>query len=235
MHLFYSPDIQDNGNYLNEEETYHCIKVLRHKINDLIYVLDGKGRYFECKITDTSQKQCKVFIQKEIISSFPEPKCHIAVAPTKNIERIEWFIEKSCETGIKEITPIICKHSERKVIKPERFEKIIISAMKQASSFWHPKLNALISFEKFILETQTFTGQKFIACCTDEKDKKHLKEVYQKNNEVIIMIGPEGDFDEEEVNQAIATGFNVVSLGNNRLRTETAALIACHTVQIINE
>ena len=235
QNYFYSSDIKNNGNYLNEEESYHCIKVLRHKTNDLIYVLDGKGYCFECKIIDSSPKQCKVIIQKELASSFPESKCHIAVAPTKNIERLEWFIEKSCETGIKEITPILCKHSERKIIKSERLEKIITSAVKQSASFWRPILNPLISFNDFILKTNDFKGQKFIACCTDEKDKSPLKNAYLKDSEVIIMIGPEGDFDHEEINKSLENGFKAVSLSNNRLRTETAAFVASNTIAMIND
>ena len=233
MHLFYEPNITTNGNFLNDEESYHCIKVLRHKAGDLIYVLDGRGHRFECKIIEPYIKQCKVMIIMEESSYITESKCHIAVAPTKNSDRLEWFVEKSTEIGIKEITPIVCKHSERKVSKPERLEKIITSAVKQSMSLWRPKLNPIISFNDFISEHKTFEGQKFI-CYIDENNEKKLIKSYIKNSPVIILIGPEGDFDKEEVNQAISNGFEVVSLGNNRLRTETAAFVACHTVQIIN-
>jgi len=234
MHIFYEPDLKHNGNILNEEESYHCIKVLRHKISDLIYVLDGNGRKFICKIIDPSPKQCKLAIQQEETSLLPESKCHIAVSPIKSQERFEWFIEKSCEIGIKEITPILCKQSERKAIKPERLEKIITSALKQSVTLWRPKLNPLTYFNDFLTAKNDFSGQKFIATCL-ENNRKELKKEYKKNNNVTILIGPEGDFDIEEINSAVSNGYDIISLSKSRLRTETAALVACNIIQIIND
>ena len=234
MHLFYEPNITTNGYLLNEEESYHCVKVLRHKAGDIINVIDGKGYLFECKIVEPSVKQCKVIIQREEAFSDCGSICHIAIAPTKNIDRMEWFVEKSTEIGIKEITPILCKHSERKILKTERLEKIITSAVKQSKSLWQPKLNPLVCFNEFVTEYKCFDGEKFI-CYIDDKNNKTLIKSYSKNNPVIILIGPEGDFDKKEIDQALSSGFKAVSLGNNRLRTETAAFVACHTIQIMNQ
>jgi 16S rRNA (uracil1498-N3)-methyltransferase len=235
VNIFYEPDIQSNGNVLGEDDSFHCIKVLRRQTNDLIYVLDGNGSRYECKIIEPNPKLCKVTILRETISQLPESKCHIAIAPTKSMDRVEWFVEKSCEIGIREITPILCKHSERKLFKTERVEKIITAALKQSGSFWRPKLNPLITFNGFISENKNIAGQKFIASCINENKRKELKKSYFSDNNVIIMIGPEGDFDTAEIKAAIENGFETVSLGNSRLRTETAALVACHIIQIINE
>ena len=234
MNIFYEPEITKNGGYINKDETHHCVNVLRLKKNDIIYVINGKGSRFECKILDYVQSRCKVIIQKEEMATEPISKCCIVVAPTKSIDRFEWFLEKSTEIGIREIIPILCKKSERKVLKPERLEKIITSATKQAGILWRPQLKPLISFEEFVSLQKNSTEQKFIAHCFDDNNKKELKNICAKNSNVLILIGPEGDFDQEEINLATSNGFISVSLGNSRLRTETAALAACMTVHILN-
>lgn len=235
MQLFFEPDILDNGQILNPEESNHCIRVLRHREGDSINVLNGKGSRFECLIQEASPKQCRVKIVREEKADRAPFACHIAVAPTKNLDRFEWFLEKSTEIGIQTITPIITRFSERKVLKPERLDKIITSATKQSMDLWRPVLKPLISFNAFIKESQMLVDyQKFIAHCADG-EKKLLKNCYKKGKNAIILIGPEGDFDEMEVKMAQNSGFMAVSLGNKRLRTETAALVACHTIQLINE
>ena len=234
MHIFYEPQIINNGNFLNEEESFHCIKVLRHKVGDIISVIDGTGNNFLCEILDFQTNRCRIKIKEKIVSETPESKCHIAVAPTKNIDRFEWFIEKSAEIGIREITPVIFKHSERKIIKPERLEKIITSAIKQSMSLWRPILNPIVDFDSFlIMSSQLHKTQKFIAYCND-KSRIPLKDIYKVNNDVIIMIGPEGDLDKTEIENAFEKEFTGISLGDSRLRTETAALVACHTIQLLN-
>ena len=235
MHIFYEPQIIYNGNFLSEEESFHCIKVLRHKIGDTISVIDGLGNNFLCEIADASTNKCRIEIKEKIISKFPESKCHIAIAPTKNIDRLEWFVEKSTEIGIREITPIVCKHSERKIIKPERLEKIITSATKQSMTLWRPILNPIVSFNDFVLKSAHLQEtQKFIAYCNEE-DRTPLKDIYKINGYVVIIIGPEGDLDRTEIEFTLNKEFKGVSLGNNRLRTETAALAACHTIQLLND
>lgn len=235
MQLFFEPEITDNGNVLNAEESNHCVRVLRHKENDIIYVINGKGSLFKCRIAIAQPKQCQLEIIEEKEELPATAQCHIAVAPTKNLDRFEWFLEKSTEIGIQTITPIITRFSERKVLKNERLDKIITSATKQSVSLWRPQLNPLINFDSFIRDwSESDNYQKFIAHC-NEGDKVLLKNSYLPGNNVIILIGPEGDFDVSEVEKALKTGFKAVSLGEKRLRTETAALIACHTIQLLNE
>lgn len=232
MHFFYTPDINSDVYTLNEQESRHCVKVLRLKTGDIIYLTDGIGNIFKTEIIDTDAKACKV----NIIETFKEYekrnfKIHIAVAPTKNINRLEWFLEKATEIGIDEITPIICEHSERKILKTERLNKIIISAIKQSLKAYKPILNEAISLNDFL--NKDFQEQKFIAYCDIEKPRL-LQQEYTKGNDVLILIGPEGDFSKEEFNYVLEKGFSPVSLGNSRLRTETAALVACNTINIIN-
>ncbi|MDR2927112.1 MAG: 16S rRNA (uracil(1498)-N(3))-methyltransferase [Cytophagaceae bacterium] len=232
---FYEPNITQNGNILNEEESYHCLHVLRGKIGDKIVVIDGAGNRFLCKIAAVSRNRCQVIIEAHETSVLPVSKCHIAVAPTKNIDRFEWFIEKSTETGIREITPLICSHSERKVLKYERLEKIVVSAVKQSMSLWKPALNPLLAFKEFVTMPLPAETQKFIAHCGSDDAKVLLKNVCIPHRDTVILIGPEGDFASNEIQLALDNGYRPVSLGNNRLRTETAALVACHTVELINE
>ena len=235
MHIFYTPDIETNQYTMNEAESKHCIRVLRLSIDDKICLLDGKGGYYIAKITDNHYKRCSVKVientQNYGMRSF---NLHIAIASTKNIDRFEWFIEKACEIGIDEITPLLCQRSERKIIKPERLNKILISAIKQSVKAYLPKFNDLTKFNDFIKLTTNNDSQKFIAHCLDN-DKKAIKDIYIKKNNAVILIGPEGDFSETEIQSAIENKYKAVSLGNSRLRTETAGVVACHTVNFLND
>ena len=227
MQLFYCPEILENSYYLNSEESKHCIKVLRKNEGDLINLIDGSGGFYEVKLTIASQKK----VHFEIVKSWKEEardyKLHIAIAPTKNNDRLEWFLEKATEIGIDEITPIICHHSERKVVKEERLKKIILSATKQSLKAKIPKLNSAISFKEFCSIKQE--ADCFIAHC-ELQEKTSFKSVIAKN--ALVLIGPEGDFSNQEIDLALANNFTPISLGNSRLRTETAGLVACHTVAL---
>jgi 16S rRNA (uracil1498-N3)-methyltransferase len=207
--------------------------VLRLKTGDKITLTNGLGMFFEGEIIDDNPRKCLVKIDDAVRT---EPRkgfhLHIAVAPTKNISRFEWFIEKATEIGIDEITPLECDHSERIRIKPERFEKILISALKQSQQSWLPKFNPLTDFQTLI--TSAKAAQKFIAF-VDEQHDQTLKSAYLPGSDAIILIGPEGDFSPAEIRSAITAGFIPISLGKNRLRTETAALVAVHTINLINQ
>ncbi|NDP19724.1 MAG: 16S rRNA (uracil(1498)-N(3))-methyltransferase [Paludibacter sp.] len=259
MSLFYVPNLA-SGNILPEEESQHAVKVLRLQVGSAIEIVDGTGGFYNARITNPHPKHCGF----EIIKTKTEfgkrnYKLHIAIAPTKNIERLEWFIEKATEIGIDKITPIVCRFSERKIIKEERMEKIIVSAAKQSVKAYFPKLNPLCTFDEFMRNHQS--SQKFIAHCytspptplqgergektspieskTEESisvfsEKMLLQNEIVKSSDMLILIGPEGDFSKEEVQKAIALGFIPVSLGESRLRTETAGVVACCTAAIIN-
>lgn len=234
MQLFYNPNIDETTKVFSfdKEESKHIIKVLRKKTSDILFVTNGLGSLFKTEITLASDSKCTV----EVISSEKvEPskfRLHLAVAPTKMNDRYEWFLEKATEIGIHEITPIICDRSERKVINKERFDKILLSAMKQSNILFLPKLNDAISFKDFI--KQQNEDVKLIAHC-EETDKKSLKSVLKPNKNITILIGPEGDFSEKEIALAIDNQYAPVTLGNTRLRTETAAIVACHSAVFINE
>jgi 16S rRNA (uracil1498-N3)-methyltransferase len=234
MQLFYNSEIKksDLTFFFDKEESKHIVKVLRKKEGGKIFITNGLGYLFESEIIMASEKKCEVKITKE---TFQEPTAfytHIAVAPTKMNDRLEWFLEKATEIGIHEITPIICDHSERKVYKIDRAEKIIQAAMKQSLHYYIPKINEPVSLSQFI--KSNITGQKFIAHC-EETDKKSFKNEVKRDEKITILIGPEGDFSTKEINLAIENHFIPVTLGNTRLRTETAALVACHTIALINE
>jgi len=229
MQLFYSSDINSESNFysFDKEESKHIVRVLRKKENDKIHITNGKGFLFECEIISALEKKCEVRI---INNKFFEPTdyhLHLAVAPTKMNDRYEWFLEKATEIGIHEITPLICEHSERKEVKNERFEKILLSAMKQSLQYYLPKLNPSISFSDFIKSPRE--GQFFIAHC-EETDKKELSKEVQPKGTIIVLIGPEGDFSEKEIKTALSAEYIPVSLGNTRLRTETAAIYASAVV-----
>jgi 16S rRNA (uracil1498-N3)-methyltransferase len=229
MHLFYCPDIAGTAYTLPEEESKHCIRVLRLKTGDAIHITDGKGNMHECRIADDHPKRCSVEVVSTINTPFrSSSRLHIAIAPTKNIERFEWFLEKATEIGIDEITPLFCEHSERTVLKLPRLEKVIASAMKQSLKSRMPQLNEPCEFSDLI--KTGFPGQKFIAYCETGKEQ-HLNELLRPASDTLILIGPEGDFSPSEVEAAIAVGFVPVSLGESRLRTETAGVVAC----VINE
>ncbi|PBJ08997.1 16S rRNA (uracil(1498)-N(3))-methyltransferase [Flavobacterium sp. ACN6] len=234
MQLFFNPNIDETTQSFSfdKEESRHIIKVLRKKDSDILHVTNGSGLLFETQITLASDNKCIVEVLS--ISNAEKPKfhLHLAVAPTKMNDRFEWFLEKATEIGIQEITPIFCDRSERKVINKDRFEKIILSAMKQCNESFLPKLNEAISFKEFVKKQHQ--GLQLIAHC-EETDKKSLKEVLQPNENVTILIGPEGDFSEKEIALALENNYKPVTLGNTRLRTETAAIVACHSVVFFNE
>ena len=234
MQLFYNPKINKTALsfVFDKEESKHIIKVLRKKEGDILYVTNGLGCLFTTEITIASDSKCTVKIDSFKEQEKPKFHLHLAVAPTKMNDRYEWFLEKVTEIGIQEITPIICEHSERKVIKTDRFQKILESAMKQSLHYYLPKLNEPISFKEFI--KKEISAQKFIALC-EETDKKSLKNELEISKDVTILIGPEGDFSVKEIQLAIEKSFIPVSLGNTRLRTETAAVVACHSVVYKNE
>lgn len=235
MHLFYTPDIASDNYTLNEEESKHCIRVLRLSIGDKIELIDGIGGWYEAEITDDNAKRCSVkIIQTKKNVGKRNWQLHIAIAPTKSMDRLEWFLEKATEIGIDEVSLIDCNNSERVVVKIERLNKVAVSAIKQSLKAYLPKVNEVVDFKKFIASTNNFTGQKFIAHCS-EGLRPHLKDLYQKGSNTLILIGPEGDFSTEEVNLALDNGFKEISLGASRLRTETAALYACTTVNVLNE
>lgn len=232
MRLFYTPDIE-NSLELPEEEAVHCLRVLRLTMGDGITLTDGRGFFYKAVISVATSKRCLV----KIIEKIPEKKgwtghIHIAMAPTKNMDRIEWFAEKATEIGFDELTFLNCKLSERKVIKTERIEKILVSAIKQSLKASVPILHEMTDFGKFI--TQPINGQKFIAHCYHGV-KPLLKDIAKVKEDALVMIGPEGDFSEEEVDAAIKAGFQPVSLGQSRLRTETAALVASHILNLKNQ
>ena len=234
MQLFYNPNIseQQKDFDFDKEESRHIVKVLRKSIGDHIHITNGKGWLFEARLVLADQKHCKV----ELVSQTQQPKrpykLHMAVAPTKMNDRYEWFLEKATEIGVDEITPIICDNSERKVIKPERLEKIIQSAMKQSLQSYLPQLNAAMSFKDFM--NQNATSKKFIAHCEDT-DKKSLKSHIKPQDDCLILIGPEGDFSPAEIEKALKHHYIPVTLGHTRLRTETAAIAACHSIAFLNE
>jgi len=233
MQLFYTPDISGTDYILDEAESKHAVRVLRLSPGETVQLVDGKGNFYEAQITDANSKKCRVAVTRHLPGF---GKCshylHLAVAPTKNTDRFEWFLEKATEIGIDEITPILCDHSERKVLKEDRLEKVIVSAMKQSVKAYLPKLNPLISFKNLI--NSEFEGKKFIAHCY-EADKRELKNELEETTSTLVLIGPEGDFSEEEIKLAMANDFVPVSLGKSRLRTEAAAIVACHTVSLMKE
>lgn len=232
MHLFYAPEIRLRQE-LPEEEAGHCLRVLRLTIGDELMLTDGRGYFYKAVITETNGKKCYFSIQE---TTFQEPLWpayfHLAVAPTKNMDRNEWFAEKATEIGLDELTFLNCRFSERKTVNSGRIRKILVSAMKQSLKARLPILNELVGFDRFV--SQDFKGQKFIAHCY-EGQKPLLQHVLRKGEDALVLIGPEGDFSPEEVEKAISKGFVPVSLGVSRLRTETAALAACHILHIINQ
>lgn len=234
MQLFYAPDITPPLYTLGDEESKHCVRVLRLGVGDTLHVTDGRGNLHLCKIIDAHQHHCTI----EIISTQTEYEkmpyeLTMAVAPTKNIERYEWFLEKATEVGVTHFVPIECEHSERRIIKYEREMRVITSAVKQSLKAYHPQLEQLTPFRELV---QTpFDGQKFIAHCAEVgKEKSYLPSIIRKNEKILILIGPEGDFSPEEINFALANGFEPITLGNQRLRTETAALTATIMTAVAN-
>ena len=232
MQLFFTENIKDQIALFTEEEARH-VQVLRKKIGDVLHFVDGVGGMYEGEIIDVSKKQCTLSIlQHTPAYNQRNVRLHIGIAPTKNINRLEWFLEKATEIGIDEITPLLCDRSERKKIRVDRLNKILLSAMKQSVKAFLPKLNELTDYQSFIKNDNE--DEKFIAYCNDD-DLKHLKEEYSTSRNVTILIGPEGDFSQKEIELALQNDYRGVSLGKSRLRTETAGVVACHTISILNE
>lgn len=230
MTIFYSPDILTTS-VLSEEESLHCAKVLRMKTGEEALIVDGKGGMFQAKIIAPHPKHTAVqIINHQLRITGRTSSIHIAIAPTKNMDRLEWFAEKATEIGVDEITPVFCRFSERKNINIERLEKILISAMKQSQKAHLPKLNPACPVQQLL--KQATESQKFIAHCYDG-EKQLLQQLYNKEESALVMIGPEGDFSQEEVTLALSNGFQPVSLGESRLRTETAGVVAVHTMNLL--
>ncbi|MCC4213807.1 16S rRNA (uracil(1498)-N(3))-methyltransferase [Leeuwenhoekiella parthenopeia] len=236
MQLFYNPDIAANAKEARfpKDESKHIVKVLRKREGDILDITNGSGNFFKAEITQASPSNCTVKILEVTNEKAFDYHLHLAVAPTKLNDRYEWFLEKATEIGISEITPIICDHSERKVVKEDRYERILQSAMKQSLKAYLPKLNEAVSFSEFI-DTQTATEtDRFIAHC-EETNRFSLKQKLKPKTDVLILIGPEGDFSPAEIEKALKAGFVPVMLGEQRLRTETAAVVATHSVAFVNE
>ena len=234
MYLFYAPDIKETLT-LPEEESGHCVQVLRRTVGDEILVTDGVGQLYHCVVTNPHRKHCEVRIESvETPEPLHEGHIHIGIAPTKNIDRTEWSIEKCVEMGVDEITLLLCDHSERKTVNIDRLQKILVSAAKQSLKTRFPVLHPLTKMTDLQIE-----GDRFIAHCIEgykaSENKGALKDHIVRGHSTTVLIGPEGDFSPEEVNWALANGYQPVSLGAARLRTETAAIVACHTAVLINE
>lgn len=234
MQLFYTPDISGETYVLSEDESRHCARVLRLAAGDIVYLTDGRGTLCEARITDPSPKHCEVEIISRTANYGKRPyELVMAVAPTKNPERYEWFLEKAVEIGVDAIIPMETARSERRALKAGRCEKIVVSAIKQSLKAYLPEFSEITHFENVV--KMPFDGDKFIAHCNPGSGKILLRDAIKKNRNTMIMIGPEGDFSPEEVATALANGFREVSLGDARLRTETAAIVACLTAALINQ
>lgn len=233
MHLFYTPSLLPTSSMvsLSEEESKHCVKVLRMRIGNELLLLDGKGgRYHATIIKDNPQKvDIQIITYTKDVKKFAS--LHIGIAPPKNIERLEWFLEKATEVGIVEITPLYCEHSERKDLRIDRLQKVIISAMKQSRNSYLPKLNELTKYKEFVEKAKA--QHKMMAHCAIG-EKQYIHQILTPNADALILIGPEGDFSSKEITFAIEHQFNPISLGNSRLRTETAALQSCIEFNIFN-
>ncbi|MEL6923516.1 MAG: 16S rRNA (uracil(1498)-N(3))-methyltransferase [Bacteroidota bacterium] len=239
MNLFYTQQVEEHWLELGAEEARHCAQVLRKQVGDHIQVVDGRGGFYESELTSVHKKSCRASILKRIQPYKPRSfRLHMAVAPTKNIARFEWFLEKATEIGVDEITPLLCFHSERRHLRTDRLEKVLVAAMKQSGRAFLPQLHPLIKFKDFLAQQATGLSSnapaRYIAHCHGNIEM-HLQQKYQPGADVILLIGPEGDFSKEEIDQAFAKSFEPVHLGSSRLRTETAAIVACHTVNLANE
>lgn len=233
MQLFYNPLLKkdDQSVTFDKQESGHIIKVLRKAKGDILHITNGMGFLFEGEIISANHNKCLVKIKNITFHENLKYHLHIAIAPTKRNERFEWFLEKATEIGIHEITPLICEHSERKKIKIDRYERVIQSAMKQSLQFYKPQIHDPLSFKEFMAQDRP--EQKYIAHC-EETQKTYLKNELEPFGNYLILIGPEGDFSTSEINTALKKGYAPVSLGETRLRTETAAIVACHTASLIN-
>jgi len=233
MQLFYNATLDTSISQFvfDAEESRHVIKVLRKKEGDILHITNGKGYIFEAEIIDPNSKKCKAQIVSTIKKHPKRYWFHMVVAPTKSNDRFEWFLEKATEIGVSEITPIICNRSERKTVKQERIQKVVQAAMKQSLQAFLPKVNNAMTYDQFI--EKQHSGLLFIAHC-DEGERADLKRRVAADTDITILIGPEGDFSGKEIKMAYEKGFVPVSLGQNRLRTETAGIVACTVVNTIN-
>jgi 16S rRNA (uracil1498-N3)-methyltransferase len=234
MHIFYAPDITGNTYTLDENESKHSVRVLRMRAGTYVELIDGRGNLFKGIISNPDPKKCTIEITS-ILKDFGKRNygLHIAISPLKNPDRFEWFIEKSVEIGVDQITPVICQYSEKKNIKVERVNNLIISAMKQSIKATRTVLNETCTFNNFIYSK--FTEIRMIAHCNESIERSRISEVYSRNENAIILIGPEGDFSKEEILAASENKFSSIHLGPSRLRTETAGIAACHSVYLINQ
>jgi 16S rRNA (uracil1498-N3)-methyltransferase len=234
MQIFYAPGITGMKWVLDEKESRHCVRVLRMKAGTPVKVIDGTGNLYEGVIGNADPSACEIKI-KNVITDFEKRKyrLHIAISPLKNPERFEWFVEKCVEIGVDEITPLICKNTEKQRIKPERINNIIISAMKQSLKAGLTILNESVTFEDFI--KRDFEAVKMIAHCATSDEKAKIDQVCAKGDNILFLIGPEGDFSGNEIAMAVSEGFKPVHLGNSRLRTETAGIAACHSIYFLNQ
>lgn len=234
MQVFYAPGITGNTYTLDERESKHTIRVLRMKSGDPVRLIDGKGNLFEGTIKDPDQKKCVIGIES-VIENFETRRyrLHLAVSPLKNPDRYEWFVEKAVEIGVDEITPLLCHNTEKQTVKPERLRNIIVSAMKQSLKAKDTILNEPCLFGKMI--NLSHPGKMMIAHCNEKINRVGIGDLYMKGEDAIILIGPEGDFSQNEINDACKQGFSPVHLGTSRLRTETAGVSACHSIYFINQ
>jgi 16S rRNA (uracil1498-N3)-methyltransferase len=233
MHVFYTPDISGADYSLNEEESRHCMKVLRLVIGDVVHLIDGRGGLYEAEIVSESKRNVTLSVLHTTTAyQKRNHSLHIAVAPTKNIDRLEWFLEKATEIGIDQITPVICDRSERKIVKIDRLNKVITSAVKQSLQAYHPVLNEAVSFRDFIAKHKA--DDQMIAHCIDGEPRNFISQVTEPGKSYLVLIGPEGDFTPDEIELALQNDFKPLTLGNTRLRTETAALAACFEVNYLN-
>jgi 16S rRNA (uracil1498-N3)-methyltransferase len=233
MDIFYLAGLTSGEEYLSEEESGHAVRVLRLKEGDRVILADGSGTWAQAEIREPNPRKCRIKVL-QLTKEYEKRSysLHLAVAPTKNHDRIEWLIEKATEIGLDIFTPLCCHFSERRHIQQNRLEKIAVAAMKQSQKAYLPDIRETADFASFI--GTPFSGKKFIAHCR-EQEKPHLKNLIGKNEDVLVLIGPEGDFSDTEITLALQNGYREVSLGHSRLRTETAALAACHIVALCNE
>jgi len=234
MQLFYATGIENNLCVLDTVESGHCLRVLRMKKGNSVNIIDGCGSLYEGFISNPDPRRCEITITG-IIRDFEKRnyRLHIAISPLKNQDRFEWFIEKSVEIGIDEITPLICRNTEKPGIKAARINTIIISAMKQSLKAFRPVLNTAVPFN--IFKDLNITGKKMIAHCSTPGERKSISQVYEKGEDAVILIGPEGDFTSSEIETAVSKGYQQVHLGKSRLRSETAGITACHSIYILNQ
>lgn len=234
MQIFYAPEIYGKEFTLDEYESRHCIRVLRMRAGTQVNLIDGKGNLYEGFISIADQKACRIEI-RNVILDFEKRSynLHIGISPLKNNDRFEWFVEKSVEIGIDEITPVVCDNSERKSIKPDRINNIIISAMKQSIKTFRTRLNHPVTFSEFIRLTDK--GIHLIAHCDKDVERLPIRSVYSAGKDAVILIGPEGDFSPDEIEAAIKYGYISVQMGKSRLRSETAGIAACHSIYFMNQ